>query len=187
MDASERRWRITESEVVIDTPWLRLRRDRVDLPGGRTIEDYYVRESRGFAVIFAVTPARRVPLVRQYKHGIGEVVLELPAGMIDAGETPLQAAVRELREETGYASEAIEHVATYLTDPTHSDARMHLFLARDAVPVAAQDLDPTEDIDLETVDLDALEPLIHSGAISVSHHVAAIYTVLHALSADRSR
>ena len=188
MDGRDRHWRITESEVVIDTPWLRLRRDRVDLPSGRTIEEYYVRESRGFAVIFALTPSGDVPLVRQYKHGVGDVVLELPAGMIDPGESPMTAAVRELREETGYVAPALEHVATFLTDPTHSDARMHLFLARDAVPsTAGQDLDPTEEIDVELVPLERLPALLENGSISVSHHVAAIHTVLHALRGGRPR
>jgi len=187
MDASERHWRIIKSEVVINTPWLRLRRDRVDLPSGRTIEDYYVRESHGFAVVFALTPSSEVVLVRQYKHGIGEIVLELPAGMIDAGETPQEAAMRELREETGYEAPAMEHVATFLTDPTHSNSLMHLFLARDAAPTATQELDPTEDIEVEKVALDALEPLMKNGTIRVSHHVAAIYTVLHALRAERPR
>ncbi|MDE2571169.1 MAG: NUDIX hydrolase [bacterium] len=183
MDASERHWRITESELVINTPWLRLRRDRVDLPSGRTIEEYYVRESRGFAVVFALTPDGEVPLVRQYKHGVGAIVLELPAGMIDPGETPLAAAERELLEETGYQAAAMEHVATFLTDPTHSDSRMFLFFARDARLTAMQALDPTEDIDVETVPVDGLEALIERGEISVSHHVAAIYTVLHAMRA----
>ena len=186
MNDGERHWRITDSEVVIDTPWLRLRRDRVDLPSGRTIEEYYVRESRGFAVIFALTPSGDVPLVRQYKHGVREVVLELPAGMIDAGESPLAAAARELREETGYVAPQLEHVATFLTDPTHSDSRMHLFLARDAMPSERQDLDPTEEIDVELVPLDALATLLEDGSINVSHHVAAIHTVLLALRGERT-
>ncbi|TAM61781.1 NUDIX hydrolase [bacterium] len=185
MDGRERRWHITQSEVVIDTPWLRLRRDQIDLPSGRTIADYYVRESRGFVVIFALTPSGEVPLVRQYKHGIGEMVLELPAGMIDPGETPSAAAARELREETGYVAPALEHVATFLTDPTHSDSRMHLFLARDAVSNGHQDLDPTEEIDVELVPLEALDALLDDGSIAVSHHVAAIYTILHALRGER--
>jgi len=70
------RWRIVESEIVIDTPHLRLRRDRVALPNGLEFEPYYVRESRGFAIVFAITVDERVVLVRQYKHGIGSYVLE---------------------------------------------------------------------------------------------------------------
>ncbi|MBV8152074.1 MAG: NUDIX hydrolase, partial [Candidatus Eremiobacteraeota bacterium] len=91
MPESHRPWRVLESVVLIDTPHLRLRRDRVETPRGELVEDYHVRETRGFVVIFAVTPAGEVVLVRQYKHGIGAVVLELPAGAIDAGETALGA------------------------------------------------------------------------------------------------
>jgi hypothetical protein len=78
-------WRVVESEIVIETTHLRLRRDEIELPGGKRIGPYYVRESRGFAVVFAITEDDRVVLVRQYKHGINASVLELPAGAIDPG------------------------------------------------------------------------------------------------------
>jgi ADP-ribose pyrophosphatase len=73
-------WRILASRYIVESPYLRLRSDSVELPGGYRIEDYYVRESRGFAIVFALTPHENVVLVRQYKHGIGQSVLELPAG-----------------------------------------------------------------------------------------------------------
>ena len=91
-----RTWRILSSAYPISTPFLRLRADRVELPNGAVVEEYYVRESRGFSVVFALTPDDLVVLIRQYKHGIGEVVTELPAGGVDPGETPEACAVREL-------------------------------------------------------------------------------------------
>src|SRR5579872_3649919 len=106
-------WRVTASHYVIDTPHLRLREDTVELPDGTIVERYFVRESRGFVVIFALTPDRRVVLVRQYKHGIGRVVLELPAGAIDPGETPMETARRELSEETGYEADSMEQVRSF--------------------------------------------------------------------------
>src|SRR5271165_6107479 len=105
-------WQVVASEIAIETPHLRLRRDAIVLPGGQRIENYYVRESRGFSVIFAQDAAERVVLVRQYKHGIGREVLELPAGAIDPGETPIDCARRELEEETGYRAPDLLHVAT---------------------------------------------------------------------------
>ena len=74
----------------------------MELPSGVVVENYFVRESRGFSVVCALTPDDQILLVRQYKHGIGEMVTELPAGMIDEGETPAACAARERTEETGY-------------------------------------------------------------------------------------
>jgi len=175
-------WKILKSEVVIDTPHLRLRRDRIELPTGTIVDGYHVRETRGFVIIFAITPEWNVVLVRLYKHGIGEVVLELPAGMIDPGETPKDAAMRELAEETGYAPRAeLEEIATFITDPTNSNGRFTLFLARDAAPTEERHLEPTEDIDVEIVPIGRLIELVRKREIAVSSHVAAIYTVLDRL------
>src|SRR5579864_2197434 len=66
------KWKILESQVVIDTPHLRMRRDRIQTTRGDIVEGYHVRETRGFVVVFALTPTEEVILVRQYKHGIGE-------------------------------------------------------------------------------------------------------------------
>lgn len=181
-ESTKHRWQVAASEVVIDTPHLRLRRDEIVLPNGDRIENYFVRESRGFAIVFALTPHERVVLVKQYKHGIGRSVLELPAGAIDPGETPLACASRELVEETGYASETqLEHAATFATDPTNSDAHFHLFLAHDAHPVAAQELDVTEDIAVQLASFDELRRYVRDGTIEVSSHVAAIYFILDRL------
>lgn len=173
-------WRVIESEIAIDTPHLRLRRDRIVLPSGVEFGPYYVRESRGFAIAFALTPDERVVLVRQYKHGIGHSVLELPAGAIDPGETPAACARRELAEETGYAGDPaeLELVGTYIFDPTSSTTRYHLYLAREARAVGPQALDVTEDISLELATLPELRRYVRDGTIDVGIHIASIYTVL---------
>jgi len=179
MPESHKPWRVLESVVLIDTPHLRLRRDRVETPRWELVEDYHVRETRGFVVIFAVTPAGEVVLVRQYKHGIGAVVLELPAGAIDAGETALGAAVRELEEETGYtAAQGLTEVRSFVIDPTNSNGRFTLFYGTGAVATAAPRFDSTEDIAVELIPLDRLLDTVRDGAIDVGSHVASIYTVL---------
>jgi 8-oxo-dGTP pyrophosphatase MutT (NUDIX family) len=182
-DEPRRGWRVLKSDYVIETPYLRLRRDRIELPSGQTIEDYFVRESRGFSVVFALTPDEHVVLVRQYKHGIGTGVLELPAGAIDEGESAAACARRELAEETGYVGDPPEpeHVRTFFTDPTNSDSRLHLFLIRRARPLLEQRLDVTEDIAVELAPLDDLRAVVRDGTIEVSAHVACIYLMLERL------
>jgi ADP-ribose pyrophosphatase len=176
-------WRILHSEYIVETPYLRLRRDLIELPSGQRIEDYFVRESRGFAVVFALTPDERVVLVRQYKHGIGAGVLELPAGAIDEGEAPADCAQRELAEETGFVGDPPEpeHVRSFVTDPTNSDSRLHLYLVRNARAQLEQALDTTEDIAVEFATLDELRRYVVDGTIEVSSHVACIYVMLERL------
>jgi 8-oxo-dGTP pyrophosphatase MutT (NUDIX family) len=174
-------WRIRSSTYPIVTPFLRLRSDVIELPNGTIIENYYVRETHGFAIIFALTPDERVVLVRQYKHGIGRVVLELPAGGMDAGETPAACAQRELAEETGYVGDEPELIRTYLADPTNSNGRFHLYLIRNAERRVAQAFDPTEDISVEFASLETLRGMARDGRIDTGSQVASIYAALEFL------
>jgi ADP-ribose pyrophosphatase len=180
--SEETGWRVTDSEYVIDTPFLRLRKDTIVLPNGRRIDDFYVRETRGFAVIFAITTDRNVVFVREYKHGIGESLLGLPAGMIEEDEEPAVCASRELAEETGYEGRA-EFVRTFITDPVNSNSRFHLFVVNDAAATTTQSFDPTEDIAVELRPFAEVRALAREGAIKVGNFVAAIYAALEYLDA----
>jgi 8-oxo-dGTP pyrophosphatase MutT (NUDIX family) len=172
---------VRSSTYRVDEPFLRVRSDTVELPDGTVIEGYFVRESRGFAIVGALTPDRRIVLVRQYKHGIGQIVLELPAGMIDAGESPDVCAVRELAEETGYAGDPPRLLRSLFADPTSSNASFHVFLIENAVPKFAQSLDTTENIVVETAALDELRAAVRDGRIASGSQVAAAYIVLDQL------
>ncbi|MEO6990149.1 MAG: NUDIX hydrolase [Candidatus Baltobacteraceae bacterium] len=178
-----RRWKVLGSEYAIETPHLRLRRDRIELPSGLRIDDYFVRESRGFAVVFAVCEDERVVMVRQYKHGIGGDVLELPAGAIDADESPLDCARRELAEETGFVAPRsdFEPLRVMVTDPTNSDGRAHLYLARGVRRLVEPNPDPTEEIAVEFASLADLRTWVADGTIEVAVHVAAVYIALERL------
>jgi ADP-ribose pyrophosphatase len=176
-----RPWRIVSSEYRIDTKFLRLRVDRVELPSGIVVDEYFVRESRGFCVIFALTNDGDVLLVRQYKHGVAQIVMELPAGMIDADETPAVCAARELAEETGYTGSAPEFVRTFHADPTNATAHFHLFVVRDAVLTRAPELDVTEDIEVLVASVDEVRAMALDGRISGASQVAAVLVSLNHL------
>jgi ADP-ribose pyrophosphatase len=173
-----RHWTVRSSSYRFNEPFLRVRSDTVELPDGTIIEGYFVRESRGFAIIVALTPERRVVLVRQYKHGIAQIVLELPAGMIDEGESPEACAVRELAEETGYAGDPPQLLRSLFADPTSSNASFHVFLVENAVLKFAQSLDATEAILVETVTIAGLEAAARDGRIGSGSQVAAAYIAL---------
>jgi ADP-ribose pyrophosphatase len=178
---AKRKWEIVSSELVLESPWYNLRRDVCRLPHGSVIDPYYVRVHAGFSVVFALTADRRVVMTSQYKHGIGDVVLELPAGALEPGEDPAECAARELAEETGYVAPTLELIGDFAADPTSSTGRLYLFLARDASPTGTPDPDVTEDIETVVLTIPEVLARVRSGEIYVQSHVAAIYTALDRL------
>lgn len=95
-------WKTLKSEYIIRRPWLTARRDTVELPTGVVNDEYYVLEYPDWINVIAVTPDGRMVFVRQYRHALGQTCFEIVAGVIEKGEEPLEAARRELLEETGY-------------------------------------------------------------------------------------
>ena len=94
-------WKVLRTEYLIKRPWLTARRDDVELPDGRTIPEYYVLEYPDWVNVIAITKDGHFVMERQYRHALGCTCFELPCGVIEQGETPIEAAMRELEEETG--------------------------------------------------------------------------------------
>lgn len=161
---------------------MRLRSDEVELPSGLVLDAYYVRESNGFVIAFAITPEGDVVLVRQYRYGIDDVVIELPAGSIDDGEDPLDCVKRELAEETGYTAERWEPLMAIPAEPVRSNSICHFFIAYDARRTQSQHLDPTESIEPFTASLDDVRRMLRTGQIRAVSAVAAAYAALDKLS-----
>ena len=164
-------WQVLSSKPAFDSSWIRVRQDRVRLPNGLELDDYYVVEQFDFVTVFPVTDDGQVIFVREYKHGIGRVLLQLPAGFVDPGEDSAQAAIRELREETGYAGE-LRKVAQWVVDPTRTPTIEHIYFGRVA-PAGEQRLEATEEIELVLVPAGEIPALIQSGELMALSSVAA--------------
>ncbi|MFO0565525.1 MAG: NUDIX hydrolase [Polyangiaceae bacterium] len=167
-------WRIVESSVLLERKWLAVRQERIELPHGGEIDEFHVIVAPDWTGILALTETGEVVLVEQYRHGAGRVSRELPAGVIDRGESPLDAAVRELREETGFEAKDFAPLLTVQTEPSRHTNRAHFFFASGARRVASQNLDASEHIHVVLVDPRTLVAAIESGAIHHGVHVAAI-------------
>lgn len=130
MEEHNRQEERINGDVIFEGRMLRIERDTVRLPNGLESSREVVRHP-GAVGIIAISD-QKLLLVRQYRYAIAQETLEIPAGKLDNQEAPLDCAVRELREETGYRG-TMEHISTLYTSPGFTDEVMHLFLARDLV------------------------------------------------------
>ncbi len=140
-------FKVLSKKQLVDSPFCRIEQQLVELPNGSTA-DWFVSLQDDAVIVIPVLKDGSVLLQQQYKHGGGEIVTEFCAGMIDEGETPKQAAARELQEETGYTAENFIHLKTVFSNPTGSRMKYHYFLAKNAELTGPTNLEPAEQIEL---------------------------------------
>lgn len=171
---------INRQELVNAKPYLSLWVEEVRLPDGRTVSDFYTVEQPDHVVIFALDEEERVIGLWHYKHGPRRVNLGFPAGYLTPGEDALDAAQRELFEETGYRSDAWQHLGTFTVDGNRGNGQGHYFLARGARQTAVADPDDLEEIRVELIKLSDLNSLL-SGSVATLDAAAMIGLALNAL------
>ena len=164
----ERLWqRVVEDEVVYDG-WLKIHRRTYRLPDGRTVE-WDMHAGGPTVAVLALTPSGRLVMVRQFRPGPDRIVLTLPGGMIDPGETPEQAAERELREETGYVAGTVELVVSAITNA--SPFHRHVVIARNCVARHEPALDEYEDCEPVVMEADSVRAELRAGRMTGSEQV----------------
>lgn len=165
MKTDNKKWKIVESEYIINNKWLRLKKEKCLLPNSTIINDYYVTEKNDAVMIFAVTKDNKIILVSQYKHAAQDTVLELPAGYVDEKEVIEDAAKRELVEETGYKAHSLEKIGSLFFDPTSTRGTAHIFFTNDIEKISDQKLDITEDIEVKEVSVEQLKKYLQNNEI----------------------
>ena len=163
-----------KSEKIYKGAIINLRRDKVTVQGGTSYRE--IIEHNGGAVIAALTGDKKLVMVRQYRKPADKVMLEVPAGKIDPGEKPLEAAVRELKEETGYTAEKVEFLTQFYPSVGYSEEMLYLYLCTGLTP-GETNFDENEAIDIEEVELDRLFKKAMSGEIDDAKTLIAILMV----------
>lgn len=162
-DDAAQHWRLRQRQLVLNAdPWLRVWREDLELPDGRDVDRFFTIEMPDYVVIVATTTDDRILTLRGYKHGPRRVCTSLPAGFIEAGEAPLDAARRELLEETGHQAERWETLGSFVSDGNRGGGSGHLFLARGARPVTEPQ---SGDLERVTVELFSLAELLHAAEL----------------------
>ena len=157
------KWKLLSSEYLIRRPWLTARRDHLQLPSGADMPEYYVLEYPDWINIIALTRDGNMLLERQYRHARQLVGWDIPAGVIEEGETPLQAAQRELLEETGYTGGEWRELVELCPNPGACTNVSHTFVATDVVHTDTQHLEQTEDISVHEIPLDEVFRMLQAG------------------------
>jgi ADP-ribose pyrophosphatase len=173
--SDNKKWKVIKEEDISPSPWFPLVRQKVQLPNGKIINDYYLSKLGNVAMIVPFTSNSEVIFVKQYKHGAGQVILELPAGRIKKGNTPLKEAETELEEETGGEAEDFLPLGEVVFEPSKDTLRIHGFLATNVKINKKQKLDPTEDIEVVMVPKEEIEEMVLSGEIKASDTLAFLY------------
>lgn len=169
MNLSEK---ILDSEYLYNGKILNLRKDRVSLPNGKEAFREIV-ELTGAAAIMPITKDDEIIFVRQYRCPFSEILLEIPAGKIDEGESPDVCAVRELREETGAIAKTIEKLGVIYPSPGCLKEKLHLYLAKE-LEFVELDLDPDEFLEVLKIPFNKAVEMVKKGEIVDGKTVAAI-------------
>lgn len=161
------RWEIVDRQLVADgAPWFKVYRERIRLPGGRIVQDYYIIDQADHVCIFALTGPKQVLTLWHYKHGPKKIALGFPSGYVKQQETPLDAAQRELLEESGFEAGEWTYLCAFSVDGNRGSGKMHAFMARNLRKKAEPDADDLEEYFLEETCLQDLRRHIEEGNIA---------------------
>lgn len=175
---SKPKWNIIEDKKLLETPIFSLHERKLLPDKQSTTSPFIVLNAPEWINIIALTKNLEVVLVEQYRAGIHASTLEIPGGMVDEGEFPLDAAKRELLEETGYQSGQWTLLGQTSANPAFMNNFTSIFLAEECIKTGDQQLDGNEDIDIHILELDRFVNLVKNSTV---HHSVVVAAVAHLL------
>lgn len=192
-------WKLLKTEYLVDAPWLKVAKETCELPNGKVIDDFYTLWQPDWVLILARTAEGKWVMTEQYRHGTGKIALEFPAGIIDKGETPEQAALRELQEECGYRidprlreddngeredddgareddkGKAIRYLGTFPVNPDRHRGVFHVVFIDGVVKSGETHFDSTEDIESLELSDEELQKKMADGTFNHPLQIAGYF------------
>lgn len=172
-------WKVLKSTYAFVCPWLKVRKDHVQLPSGVEMDDFYVVEANDWVNVIAITEDGKFIIEKQYRHGCKRICYELPAGKVDEGEEPLHAAQRELLEETGFTGGTWAYFGQYIPNTSGMSNTCHTFIAEGVRKLQEPLQEVTEDIKIELVELADLKSLLQEEKIVEAVMQAPLWKYLY--------
>ena len=168
-------WRTLHTKLLLDrVPWLRVYSEKVELPDGRVVDGYLRLEQPDFVTIVPIRYGREIGLIRCYKHGVGAVDMQPPAGYVEKDEDVLLTAQRELLEETGCQAEAWLGLGSYVISGNRGASRAHMYLATGCQQVVEPDSGDLEEQEVVWLSLEEVQRRWTDGKFSQMATVAAL-------------
>ena len=172
------------SEYLVDAPWLKVAKETCELPNGKVIDDFYTLWQPDWVLILARTTEGKWVMTEQYRHGTGKIALEFPAGIIDKGETPEQAAIRELQEECGYRLDerretrderGFVYLGVFPVNPDRHRGKFHVVFIDGVVKGGDTHFDSTEDIESLLLSDEELQKKMADGSFNHPLQIAGYF------------
>ena len=168
------KWEVLNSEKVVDNKWITIEKQKCNIGGGKIIGDYYTIKKRDYVVIIAEID-NEIYFVKQYRHGIGEIILNLPMGLIDENETVELAAKRELYEETLLEAEQLEYLGNFFLAPSYISTKAHIFYVNRVKRKEEKKNDTNEEILITTISKSEIKRLLKNNIIKDMSTITALY------------
>jgi 8-oxo-dGTP pyrophosphatase MutT (NUDIX family) len=170
-------WKLLNSEYLVDAPWLKVAKETCELPNGKVIDDFYTLWQPDWVLILARTAEGKWVMTEQYRHGTGKIALEFPAGIIDKGETPEQAALRELQEEVAFRGTAdkVTYLGAYPVNPDRHRGKFHVVFIDGVEKAGTTHFDSTEDIESLLLSDEDLQKKMADGSFNHPLQIAGYF------------
>ncbi len=167
-------WKRLGRRTLIDTKFLKIYEDKVELPNGNIMDDYTVVQKPSFSMIVALDTDGNIIIIDEYKYAVDKVIHTLPAGHIEEGEDIVASAKRELAEETGFTGGEWENLGEFYDYPTKDLHRVHFIKATGVTKTQDTNFDPNEDLTQRVIPITQLKEEIARGEWRANATLAAL-------------
>ena len=171
-------WRVIQTKQVLDNPYTQVFMQKIELPDGRIVDQWPIIKTLDYVNAVVLNEKNEAMILEGYKHGLGRASWQVLGGYLETGEDPLAAVMRELLEETGYASKDWTHLGSYIVDANRRVGEGHFFLARSAAKVTEPKHEDLEQFDIRWVPLATLKEALGDGRVAILSYAINIALAL---------